>query len=271
MYKIFCCDATFFIDRRFFSVYVNRLLSLKDAMQRSVVNRCLRGSTLPAPAQPEYETHPNLGLYAALRTEPVSEYLNSKTKRSFDISAALILLLLVVPALFLLLLLIRVSSPGPSLFKQLRYGKDRERFFILKFRSMYHSKAVSDRVEQAQRNDARVTPVGRLIRRTSLDELPQLINVLKGDMSLIGPRPHALVHDNHFADLIAGYEYRFLAKPGITGLAQVSGSRGATPTVSDMKRRVDLDIRYIQRASFILDLKILLRTIGEVLVSEAAF
>jgi lipopolysaccharide/colanic/teichoic acid biosynthesis glycosyltransferase len=141
-------------------------------------------------------------------------------------------------------LAVRLDSRGPILFRQNRNGFNGRPFRIYKFRSMtvMEDGAV---VTQAKRDDARVTRVGRFLRRSSLDELPQLLNVLKGDMSLVGPRPHALAHDDHYSGLLAEYAFRHHVKPGITGWAQVNGFRGETPTIDLMKRRIDLDLQYI--------------------------
>jgi putative colanic acid biosynthesis UDP-glucose lipid carrier transferase len=188
-----------------------------------------------------------------------------------DFSLALILILLLTPVLLTIACAIKCSSPGPVLFRQQRYGSRQRSFSIIKFRSMWFAGCCDGEVKQAQPQDPRVTALGRVLRRTSLDELPQLFNVLRGEMSLIGPRPHAVSHDNYFMNRIPRYARRFSVRPGITGLAQVSGARGETRTDADMKRRVDLDIYYIENASFVLDMKILLATIHEVMSSKDAY
>jgi putative colanic acid biosynthesis UDP-glucose lipid carrier transferase len=170
--------------------------------------------------------------------------------------------MLLTPVLVLIALAIRLTSPGPVLFRQDRYGLDGRRFRINKFRTMTVVDP-GDRVGlvQASRNDPRITPLGRLLRRWSLDELPQLFNVLEGSMSLVGPRPHAVDHNEQYRRLIPGYMQRHLFKPGITGLAQVEGLRGETATLEAMARRVECDLLYQRNWSLALDLKILLLTL----------
>jgi putative colanic acid biosynthesis UDP-glucose lipid carrier transferase len=155
---------------------------------------------------------------------------------------------------------VKLTSPGPVFFRQRRYGLDGREIRVWKFRSM---RACDDGpvVRQASQGDPRVTPVGRILRRTSLDELPQLFNVLDGSMSLVGPRPHATAHNEEYRTLIHGYMLRHKVKPGITGLAQVNGCRGETDTIDKMKRRIEWDHRYIRNWSLWLDLKILARTL----------
>jgi lipopolysaccharide/colanic/teichoic acid biosynthesis glycosyltransferase len=152
---------------------------------------------------------------------------------------------------------------------QSRGGKGRQKFGLFKFRSMYvHLPDGS--IKQAERGDCRVTPVGRILRKTSADELPQLLNVLRGEMSIVGPRPHAVEHDDHYAKLIKRYPERARCKPGITGLAQVCGLRGATPTPDVMADRIDADLRYIETASFAGDIVIVLRTAWSILACRDA-
>jgi putative colanic acid biosynthesis UDP-glucose lipid carrier transferase len=146
------------------------------------------------------------------------------------------------------------------LFRQRRTGYKGAPFVIYKFRSM-RVQEDGARVVQAQKDDDRITKVGKLLRRTSVDELPQLFNVLKGEMSLVGPRPHALAHDDYYGECVDGYELRFKAKPGLTGLAQVSGFRGETADIASMAARIDKDLEYIRVWSLLLDIKILIRTI----------
>lgn len=183
----------------------------------------------------------------------------STLKRALDIVLALVALIVLAPVLILTALMIMLESPGSPLFQQRRTGYGGRPFVIYKFRSM-RVREDGDTVVQAQRADARVTGVGAFIRRTSIDELPQLLNVLKGDMSLVGPRPHALAHDAYYGRCISQYNQRFLAKPGITGLAQVSGLRGQTEELSLMAARIEKDVEYIDAWSFWLDVQILLRT-----------
>ncbi len=180
-------------------------------------------------------------------------------KRALDVVLATLLLFWLSPVLALVSLAVALDSRGPLLFCQMRTGLNGRIFPILKFRSM-HVMEDGAEVRQASQGDARITRVGRIIRTLSLDELPQLLNVIAGDMSLVGPRPHAVVHDIYFGAAISNYAIRQLVKPGITGWAQVNGARGATPTLEVMQRRVDLDAWYVANASLALDLVILART-----------
>lgn len=186
-----------------------------------------------------------------------------RLKRAMDVAFSLLFLGLFSPFLLLIPLLIRTDSRGPALFHQTRLGLRGKPFEILKFRTMTVLENGDD-VVQATRNDPRVTRLGRFLRKTSLDELPQLINVLKGEMSLVGPRPHARAHDAYFGARIPEYERRQLVKPGITGWAQVNGHRGETPTLDAMRQRVELDLWYVENANAALDLEILFRTAFEI-------
>lgn len=176
----------------------------------------------------------------------------------------LLFLIALSPVILLLYLAVKLESPGPAFFKQTRYGFNNKRFVIYKFRSMdvrcEEKEAKTGVTVQAVRDDPRVTRVGRILRRTSLDELPQLLNVLNGTMSLVGPRPHAVDHNEEYAKVIHGYFARHNVKPGITGLAQVNGLRGETDTVDKMKERVRYDIYYTEHWSVWLDLQILFKT-----------
>jgi putative colanic acid biosynthesis UDP-glucose lipid carrier transferase len=182
-------------------------------------------------------------------------------KSMFDRVFAASVLLCLSPLLATIALLVKVTSPGPMLFRQRRKGVDGREFTILKFRSMRVHEETTGMVTQARKNDSRITPIGRFLRKTSLDELPQFINVLLGHMSVVGPRPHAIEHDDFYMRLIDGYMYRYRIKPGITGWAQINGARGETPQVETMARRVMLDLFYIQNWSFWLDMKIVIQTI----------
>ena len=189
-------------------------------------------------------------------------------KRALDMSISLVGVVLVSPILFICALLVKFTSPGPVFFRQKRYGLDGKEILVWKFRSM----STCDNgpiVKQATKNDPRITPVGAILRKTSLDELPQLFNVILGSMSLVGPRPHANAHNEHFRTLIRGYMMRHKVKPGITGLAQVEGSRGETDTVEKMEARISLDHRYIRDWSIWMDIKILFKTIFVVLRRDA--
>lgn len=180
-------------------------------------------------------------------------------KRIFDIMVSLLFLCTLFPFLYIIIgIAIKVTSPGPVLFRQQRHGKDGRVFTCLKLRTMRLNKEAD--TLQATGNDGRITKIGNFLRKTSLDELPQFINVLKGEMSIVGPRPHMIHHTEMYSALIPDYIQRLAVKPGITGLAQVSGYRGETPEVEDMARRVRLDLWYIRHCSFRLDMWVFLRT-----------
>ena len=204
------------------------------------------------------------------RTEPSS----SLAKRMFDIAAAGGALLFFVPLLLAIAVAIKATSPGPVLFFQYRYGYRNRRFKIYKFRTMRNDAGDARGVRQTVQGDARVTPVGRILRKTSLDEIPQLINVIKGDMSLVGPRPHVpgmLAADLPYEDLVPYYFQRHTARPGITGLAQVSGCRGSTAESGPAISRIDYDLHYIERWSLRMDITIIIRTIRKEFLSGSGF
>ena len=180
-------------------------------------------------------------------------------KRALDLAVALPLLVLCAPLLAVLALIVRLDAGGPVFFRQTRLGQGGKPFDIFKFRTMSVMEN-GDTIVQAKLNDDRITRSGKWLRRASLDELPQLLNVIAGDMSLVGPRPHARAHDVLYASLIGNYELRQDVKPGITGWAQVNGHRGETPTVEAMRARVDFDIWYAKNASLALDLNVLALT-----------
>ena len=183
-------------------------------------------------------------------------------------------LVLAAPVMAMIAVAIKLTSPGPILFRQLRHGFNQQPIEVLKFRTMYVDQCDAPdaaQIRQATRDDSRVTPLGRFLRRTSLDELPQLINVLRGEMSLVGPRPHALAHNETYAALIDGYLARHRVKPGITGWAQVNGCRGETKTLAEMERRIRLDLEYVERWSLLGDLIILLRTAYEIFRAHRAW
>ena len=181
---------------------------------------------------------------------------------------ALIALILLSPIMIVTAILIKLDSPGPIIFKQSRTGWNGREFHIWKFRSMKLHQPEPD-LKQATRDDDRITPVGRFIRKTSIDELPQLFNVLSGTMSMVGPRPHAIEHNTDYDKRIRSYMTRHRIKPGITGLAQINGYRGETDTLDKMKKRVEYDMQYINNWSFWLDLKIIAKTIPALLRDEA--
>jgi putative colanic acid biosynthesis UDP-glucose lipid carrier transferase len=190
-------------------------------------------------------------------------------KRGSDILLAAGALLLLAPLLAAIAILVRRSSPGPAFFRQRRYGLDGREFVVYKFRTM--TVCEDEPVMQATRLDLRVTPIGRFLRRTSLDELPQLLNVLSGSMSLVGPRPHAVAHNQHYRKLVSGYMLRHKVRPGITGLSQVNGLRGETVDVEKMRRRVELDIEYLKNWSLGLDVRILIKTLRVMWSDKSAY
>jgi len=192
-------------------------------------------------------------------------------KTASDWLLALALLVVMLPVMALIAIAVKLDSPGPILFRQPRYGFNNDEFVTLKFRSMRADAGEDPAVSQARPGDPRVTAVGRFLRRTSLDELPQLFNVLAGDMALIGPRPHAVAHNRHYADIIDGYLGRHRVRPGITGWAQVNGLRGETDTLEKMRMRVQYDLYYIDNWSLLLDLKILLLTPFVTLIGRNAY
>jgi putative colanic acid biosynthesis UDP-glucose lipid carrier transferase len=181
-------------------------------------------------------------------------------KRAEDLALTSLILILVSPLLFLIALGVKLSSPGPIIFKQRRYGLDGHEILVYKFRTMRVWEDGSD-ISQATKEDDRVTPVGRWLRRTSLDELPQFFNVLGGSMSIVGPRPHAVAHNEYYRRLIPGYMLRHKVRPGLTGWAQINGWRGETETLEKMEKRVEYDLDYLRHWSLWFDLKIIVLTI----------
>lgn len=196
--------------------------------------------------------------------------INMVFKRLEDIIVSFVILVLISPVLFIIACTVKLSSPGPVLFRQIRYGMDGKPIKVWKFRSMTVMENDSV-VTQATKNDVRVTKVGRFLRRTSLDELPQFFNVLQGEMSIVGPRPHAVAHNEQYRHLIEGYMLRHKVKPGITGLAQVNGWRGETDTLEKMQKRVEFDLEYIREWSVWLDLKIICLTVFKGFVNKSAY
>lgn len=190
--------------------------------------------------------------------------VNGLVKRLSDIVLATLILVLVAPLMLAIAVGVKLSSPGPVIFRQRRYGLDGKEILVYKFRTM---RVQEDGIEvpQAHKDDPRVTRFGRFLRRNSLDELPQFINVLQGRMSVVGPRPHAVSHNEAYRKLVKGYMIRHKVKPGITGLAQVSGARGETDTVEKMHKRIEYDLAYLRNWSLKLDLEIILKTILVVL------
>lgn len=201
------------------------------------------------------------------RHEPLNDRLNQLLKRAFDVAFSLGVLVFVLSWLIpLIALLIRLDSKGPIFFKQRRAGKKGKDFYCFKFRTMYVNKEAD--TKQASRNDSRITKVGRFLRKTSLDEFPQFLNVLLGDMSVVGPRPHPIALNERFSPVIEKFMVRHLVKPGVTGLAQAKGYRGETRELRQMVNRVRMDIFYVENWSFLLDLKIIFWTVFSVLKGD---
>jgi putative colanic acid biosynthesis UDP-glucose lipid carrier transferase len=205
----------------------------------------------------------------AIRESPFMG-LNSTIKRASDIVLSCLILLVLSPLMLAIAVAVKLSSPGPAIFRQRRYGLYGEEIIVYKFRSMRVMEN-GNTVVQAQKNDQRVTPIGAFLRRTSLDELPQFVNVLQGRMSIVGPRPHAVAHNEQYRKLIKGYMLRHKVKPGITGWAQVNGLRGETATLDKMEARIQYDLDYLRNWSLWLDLWIILKTVKVVLTRENAF
>ena len=196
--------------------------------------------------------------------------LHGLVKRGADVVLSSLALALLAPVLGTIAALVKLGSPGPVIFKQRRYGLNGEEFHVYKFRSMRVTEDGAV-IRQAQRDDDRITPLGSFLRRTSLDELPQLLNVLQGRMSLVGPRPHAIAHNETYRKLIKGYMVRHKVRPGITGWAQVNGLRGETETVEKMAARIRYDLDYLRNWSLGLDLYILFRTVALVIRDRNAY
>lgn len=202
-----------------------------------------------------------------LRYEPLNFLTNRILKRTFDVVFSLLVLVTIFPLVYLIIgSIIKLSSPGPVFFKQKRSGMEGKEFYCYKFRSMKVN--IDSDTVQATKDDPRKTRIGEFIRKTSIDELPQFINVLKGEMSVVGPRPHMLKHTEQYSELISSYMVRHLAKPGITGWAQVNGARGETHELWQMEDRIELDIWYIEHWSLMLDISIIWRTIVNALRGE---
>jgi putative colanic acid biosynthesis UDP-glucose lipid carrier transferase len=193
----------------------------------------------------------------------------SLAKRLFDTMMATGLLVFFGPMMLLIAVLVRTTSKGPALFKQRRTGLNGKVFHIYKFRTM--TVMEDGHLLPARRDDSRVTRLGAILRRSSLDELPQLFNVVRGEMSLVGPRPHAISHDELYVTLLPTYTERFRARPGLTGLAQVTGFRGEMKTIDCLKGRVEADLRYISEWSLLMDLKVLFRTAVLIWQDERAY
>jgi len=232
------------------------------------IGALLRRSPLPVKLIPDYTIR---NIVSGQRNFPMSAYLAVEiqrqplsraerlAKRILDLALSLAALFVLAPLLLAAAVAIKLDSKGPVLFRQRRCGFDNRKFVIFKFRTMTALED-GDEVVQATRGDERVTRVGRLLRRSSIDELPQLFNVIRGDMSLVGPRPHAMAHDDQYKALIDSYAMRHHVKPGLTGMAQIHGLRGETRQLAQMEKRVEQDLWYINNWSLTLDLKIMAQT-----------
>ncbi len=237
----------------------DRLVGIIDRLRNLPVNVYL-GSDLIGYHFPRHHRRYLEGVpVLEIASVPLSGW-SGLVKLAEDKILAVLALLVLSPLFLLIAVAIKLDSRGPVLFRQARYGINNEVIIVNKFRTMYHDRPPEIGVPQASRGDIRVTRVGRLLRRVSFDELPQLLNVLRGNMSMVGPRPHAVEHNEQYAALIGGYHGRHRVKPGITGWAQVNGLRGETTTVEQMRRRVDYDIHYIENWSPWLDLRIIVLT-----------
>ena len=247
-------------------------LHLKDiVVALQVVPRAVR--VIPAPAVERLLHYPirNIGNLHSVELQKAPLGAGQRAvKRTLDLAFGLSAFLFLLPFLVLVAAAIKLDSRGPVFFKQTRLGHRSVPFSIFKFRTMTVAENGAD-VTQAKANDARVTRVGRFLRKASIDELPQLINVIRGEMSLVGPRPHAVAHDHYYSTLIDHYEIRQHVMPGITGWAQVNGLRGETSSSDLMRRRVEADIWYAKNASVVLDIRILLLTVVEVLRQRNAY
>lgn len=196
--------------------------------------------------------------------------INTFVKRVEDICFASVILVLISPILMVIAIAIKINSKGPVFFKQVRYGLNGKPILVYKFRTMSVMENGLE-VKQAVKNDPRVTSVGRILRKTSLDELPQFFNVILGNMSVVGPRPHAVAHNEEYRKLITGYMLRHKVKPGITGLAQVRGWRGETDTLDKMEKRIECDLEYIRTWNVFLDVKIIFLTVLHGFINKSAY
>lgn len=250
---------------------VDDILLLPSARRADVLNGCLDSFSL-LPVNIHLDAFSDIELVGSPKVEPIgavaaltlsavpSRPVATLAKRAFDIVTSSVALVLLAPLFAVVAALIKLESPGPVFFRQRRRGYNHHEFSIYKFRSMM-TLDDGDHIEQARRNDPRVTRVGAFLRRWSIDELPQLINVLKGEMSIVGPRPHAVAHDRYFETRIDRYARRLNVKPGITGWAQVNGFRGETDTIEKMSGRVAHDLHYIDNWSLPFDLYIIALTV----------
>jgi undecaprenyl-phosphate galactose phosphotransferase/putative colanic acid biosynthesis UDP-glucose lipid carrier transferase len=253
-------------------------LCWNDTRSIELVRDRLRESPLPVQLLPDQKVRyltenpafkVNHSLAIEIQRAPLSR-MEQLAKRALDIAGASFAILLLSPLMLLTALAIKLDSRGPSLFRQHRSGFNAKHFLIFKFRTMSVMEEGCN-VTQATRQDPRVTRFGAVLRATSIDELPQLFNVLFGEMSLVGPRPHAVAHDNYYGELLSEYAFRHHVKPGITGWAQINGARGGTAHIGQMKNRLDFDLWYINNWKLSLDVVIMVRTFLEVVRPRNAY
>ena len=251
------------IDKLFFCLDDSDQISFEEVLKK-LGDSCIPVSYIPTwdanllSLKKEY-----FGDIVALNIwNPSYAQINQRIKRIFDLSFSIILVILFLPVLTIIYMLIKISSKGPVIFKQKRYGLKGIKFNMYKFRTMHFD---DKKIVQAKLNDKRITKIGRILRKYSLDELPQLINVIKGEMSLVGPRPHAIEHNEYYRKLILGYMQRHSKLPGMTGLAQINGARGEIRNLEFMKLRINYDLDYINNWSLKNDFEILINSIFEII------
>ena len=261
---------------QFDEIYVALPMKAEHLIHR-LVNE-LRDSSVPVHIVPDLFTFnllnartTNLGQVpiVSIYESPMDE-VETLMKRILDVGLSLVILTIIAIPMLIIAIAIKLTSPGPVIFRQRRYGLRGEEIEVWKFRSMTVTED-GNTIKQASKGDARITPLGAFLRRTSLDELPQFFNVLKGTMSIVGPRPHAVAHNELYRKSIDGYMLRHLVKPGITGWAQVNGWRGETDTDEKMQKRIEYDMEYLQNWSIFLDLKIIVMTIWKGFVNKNAY
>lgn len=261
-------------DLAILAVPLTRLSEMQQLVDRlcelPIDVELLTKSDHPLPLVQGVERTENGHQFLSIKRRPLSDW-GRAGKTVLDYTFAVVALACLMPALMAIALAIRLDSPGPILFRQQRIGFNNRPFEIFKFRTMHHAQAPNGRVKQAQRADPRVTRVGQILRRMSLDELPQLLNVLNGTMSLVGPRPHAIDHDEEFGHLVRGYCVRHKVRPGITGWAQVNGLRGGIDSHEKLEARVAHDVFYAEHWSLTFDLRILMSTVAVVLFQRNAY
>lgn len=245
-------------------LYLLRKLS-EETVEVRVVPDIYRAVTLNANVE-DFDGMPIINLAES----PIYGWKRA-AKRAVDIVVSLPAIMFMAPVMLVTAVIIKLTSAGPVLFKQVRYCRNGKKFNLYKLRSMYvHDKETADKT-QATMDDPRVTPIGKFIRRTSIDELPQFFNVLKGDMSVVGPRPHPIYLDEKHRNLVETYMWRYKIKPGITGWSQVNGWRGETDTLEKMRQRIKHDIYYMEHWSLWLDLKIMWLTIWKGIINKNAY